>query len=131
MPEIAEPAEEIPPDGDAPYVARFAGRKRPHAWSPLLVGRFHAVLESGPTGRHTVVVPGVRAARRLPADGSADVLAAGRWTQLPGRGAAAQISQVLGAHALQVAPGPQGDEEVARPGVDRQRVRGGEPDRAG
>ena len=104
MSEHREPAEELPPEGDAPYVARFAGRKRPQAWSPLLVGGWHAVLESGPTGRLTVVVPEVRAVRRLAADGSADVLDDGWWMQLPGRGAAA----FLDALRSDVPPAPQG-----------------------
>lgn len=40
-----------------PYLAAFAAPATPARWAPLLVGRHHAVLESGRTGNLTIVVP--------------------------------------------------------------------------
>ena len=46
-----------------PYLAAFASPDRPARWASLLAGRHHAVLESGRTGRLTIVAP--RAPRAL------------------------------------------------------------------
>ena len=40
-----------------PYLARWSGRRLPASWEGALPGRHAAVLESGPTGRHTLLVP--------------------------------------------------------------------------
>ena len=40
-----------------PYLAAFAAPAAPARWDALLTGRHHAVLESGRTGRLTIVVP--------------------------------------------------------------------------
>ena len=89
MPEPPAPSEELLPAGPgAAYVARFPRRTRPASWAPLLTGLFHAVLESGPTGRHTVVVPAARSIRLLAEDGTAQEMDEGFHWPLPGRGAA-------------------------------------------
>lgn len=71
MSESVTPDAELLPERGAPYVARFTGRRPPVAWAGLLAGESHAVLESGPTGRYTVVVPTAAEARTLPEGGSA------------------------------------------------------------
>ncbi|MGA0132775.1 MAG: anthranilate synthase component I family protein [Opitutales bacterium] len=83
MPELAEPAEELLPDGAAPYVARFPARRLPAAWAGLLTGASHAVLESGPTGRYTVVLPEAAEVRTLPEGGSADGFLAALRSEAP------------------------------------------------
>ncbi|MFM9000403.1 MAG: anthranilate synthase component I family protein [Opitutia bacterium] len=89
MPDLPAPSEELLPDAPGrAYVARFPGRSRPASWAPLLTGLFHAVLESGPTGRHTVVVPAADSVRTLAADGSIQEMDEGCYWPLPGRGAA-------------------------------------------
>lgn len=52
-------------------MARFPGRRPPAAWAGLLTGASHAVLESGPTGRYTVVLPEAAEVRTLPDGGRA------------------------------------------------------------
>ena len=51
-----------------PYLARWSGRRLPASWEGALPGRHAAVLESGPTGRHTLLVPEA-AAFSFPAQG--------------------------------------------------------------
>lgn len=52
-----------------PYLARFPGRRLPAAWHDLLPGRSAALLESGPTGRFTILVPEAPRAWSFGADG--------------------------------------------------------------
>lgn len=54
-----------------PYLARFPGRRLPASWDALLPGRHAALLESGPTGRHTILVPAAPRAWSFGADGRA------------------------------------------------------------
>ena len=44
-----------------PYLASWGGRSVPRSWEGALPGRHAAVLESGPTGRHTLLVPDAEA----------------------------------------------------------------------
>lgn len=83
MPELPVPAAELPPEGGAPYVARFPARRLPAAWAGLLTGASHAVLESGPTGRYTVVLPEAAEMRALPDGGSADGFLAALRSEAP------------------------------------------------
>jgi para-aminobenzoate synthetase component 1 len=55
-----------------PYLARWSGRRLPASWEGALPGRHAAVLESGPTGRHTLLVPEA-AAVSFPRKGAATV----------------------------------------------------------
>lgn len=52
-----------------PYLARFPGRHLPASWHDLLSGRHAALLESGPTGRLTVLVPDAPRAWSFGSDG--------------------------------------------------------------
>ncbi len=65
-----EPLREVTPAdwadaGDGwthlPYLASWGGRGLPRSWEGALPGRHAAVLESGPTGRHTLLVPDAEA----------------------------------------------------------------------
>ena len=56
-----------------PYLASFPKRSLPASWESLLKGRHCAVLESGRTGRYTVVVPDARQAWRFDAKGGASL----------------------------------------------------------
>ncbi len=105
MRDLPAPSAELLPAGPGQaYVARFPGRSRPASWAPLLTGRFHAVLESGPTGRHTIVVPEASFARTLAADGSIEGMDDGFCWPEPGRGLAGFLAE-LGRHAPPPPPG--------------------------
>jgi len=52
-----------------PYLARFPGRRLPASWEGAVIGRHAAVLESGPTGRLTLLLPDARRAWSFGADG--------------------------------------------------------------
>ena len=52
-----------------PYLARFPGRQLPASWHGLLAGRHAALLESGPTGRLTILLPDAPRAWTFGADG--------------------------------------------------------------
>ena len=65
-----------------PYLARFPGRRLPAAWEGLLSGRHAALLESGPTGRHTVLVPSAERAWSFGADGRLRLRLAGAASDL-------------------------------------------------
>ena len=54
-----------------PYLARFPGRRLPPAWEGGVIGRHAAVLESGPTGRLTLLLPDARRAWSFDSDGRA------------------------------------------------------------
>lgn len=78
MTPLPEPDREVSPADWAragegfprlPYLARFPRRALPAAWEGLLAGRHAAILESGPTGRHAVLVPSADRAWSFGADG--------------------------------------------------------------
>ena len=56
-----------------PYLARFPGRSLPASWADALTGRHAAVLESGPTGRFTLLVPEAPRAWSFSAEGTARI----------------------------------------------------------
>lgn len=60
-----------------PYLARFPGRRLPASWEGALPGRHAALLESGPTGRLTLLVPDAPRAWAFHPDGSAAVFSPG------------------------------------------------------
>lgn len=81
-----------------PYLARFPGRKLPASWAGLLVGRHCAVLESGRTGRYTVVVPDARQAWRFDANGGATLHEDGGAQALPHTRALDAVASWVRAH---------------------------------
>lgn len=66
-----------------PYLACFPGRTLPASWDGLLPGRHCAVLESGRTGRYSIVVPDARQAWRFDANGGATLHQDGGAEVLP------------------------------------------------
>jgi len=66
-----------------PYLASWAGRALPASWEGLLKGRHCAVLESGRTGRYTVLVPDARQAWRFDDKGAASLHQDGGAQLLP------------------------------------------------
>jgi para-aminobenzoate synthetase component I len=80
MSDLPLPSREHLPGGPAqapgnwthlPYLAGFEGRSLPASWASLVTGHPAALLESGPTGRHTVLVPESPRAWSFGADGRA------------------------------------------------------------
>jgi para-aminobenzoate synthetase component 1 len=88
-----------------PYLARFSGRQLPASWEALLSGRHCAVLESGRTGRYTVVVPDVHRAWRFDADGAAAMYQDGGAQSLPPTRALDAIASWVSAHRAPRIPG--------------------------
>jgi para-aminobenzoate synthetase component 1 len=65
-----------------PYIACFPARQLPSSWEGGAFGRFTAVLESGPTGRHTLLLPDARRAWTFHPDGQATLHLDGEIQQL-------------------------------------------------
>ena len=101
-----------------PYLARFPGRALPASWERALPGGVAALLESGPTGRFTLLVPESSSARAFAPDNPDDPLAwLDRWAadhrapRLPGwpdfqGGLVAALGYELAARLEPVAPPP-------------------------
>ena len=81
-----------------PYLARFPRRKLPASWAGLLSGRHCAVLESGRTGRYTVVVPNAQHVWRFDAAGSATLYQEGGAQTLPNTRALDAIASWVRTH---------------------------------
>ncbi|MFZ9201186.1 MAG: anthranilate synthase component I family protein [Opitutales bacterium] len=81
-----------------PYLARFPARRLPASWEGLLTGRHCAVLESGRTGRYTIVVPDAHQAWRFDASGGATLHQDGGAQALPRNRALEALASWVRAH---------------------------------
>jgi len=88
-----------------PYLVRFSGRQLPASWEALLSGRHCAVLESGRTGRYTVVVPDAHRVWRFDAEGAATMYQDGGAQSLPPTRALDAIASWVSAHRAPRIPG--------------------------